>query len=76
MSVEELRRRLIDRSVPLNVTLATPQVDQLQTYFELLVRWNRRINLTALPLEPLGDETLDGCSSSRCWPPAMCRLLR
>ena len=59
VSVEELRRRLIDRSVPLNVTLATPQVDQLQTYFELLVRWNRRINLTALPLEPLGDETLD-----------------
>jgi 16S rRNA (guanine527-N7)-methyltransferase len=59
VSVEELRRRLIDRSVPLNVTLATPQVDQLQIYFELLVRWNRRINLTALPLEPLGDETLD-----------------
>jgi 16S rRNA (guanine527-N7)-methyltransferase len=59
VSVEELRRRLIDRSVPLNVTLAAPQVDQLQIYFELLVRWNRRINLTALPLEPLGDETLD-----------------
>jgi 16S rRNA (guanine527-N7)-methyltransferase len=59
VSVEEFRRRLIDRSAPLNVTLATPQVDQLQTYFELLARWNRRINLTALPLEPLGDETLD-----------------
>jgi 16S rRNA (guanine527-N7)-methyltransferase len=57
--VEEFRRRLIDRSAPLDFTLATPQVDQLQTYFELLVRWNRRINLTALPLEPLGDETLD-----------------
>jgi 16S rRNA (guanine527-N7)-methyltransferase len=55
----EFRRRLIDRTAPLNVTLATPQVDQLQTYFELLIRWNRRVNLTALPLEPLGDETLD-----------------
>jgi 16S rRNA (guanine527-N7)-methyltransferase len=59
VSVEEFRRRLIDRSVSLNASLATPQVDQLQLYFELLVRWNRRINLTALPLEPLVDETLD-----------------
>jgi 16S rRNA (guanine527-N7)-methyltransferase len=50
---------LINRSVPLNFTLATPQVDQLQIYFDLLVRWNRRMNLTSLPLEPLGDETLD-----------------
>jgi 16S rRNA (guanine527-N7)-methyltransferase len=59
VSVEEFRRRLIDRSVSLNASLAAPQVDQLQLYFELLVRWNRRINLTALPLEPLVDETLD-----------------
>jgi 16S rRNA (guanine527-N7)-methyltransferase len=59
VSVEEFRRRLIDRSVSLNASLAAAQVDQLQLYFELLVRWNRRINLTALPLEPLVDETLD-----------------
>jgi len=50
---------LIDRSSSLHATLATSQVDLLQAYFELLVRWNRRINLTALPLEPLGDETFD-----------------
>lgn len=59
MSVVEFRRRLIDRAASLNATLAASQVDQLQAYFELLVHWNRRINLTALPLEPLGDETLD-----------------
>jgi 16S rRNA (guanine527-N7)-methyltransferase len=53
------RRRLGDRIAPLSVALSTPQVDQLETYFELLAHWNRRINLTALPLEPLGDETLD-----------------
>lgn len=28
-------------------------------YFALLARWNPRINLTALPLNPPGDETFD-----------------
>jgi 16S rRNA (guanine527-N7)-methyltransferase len=32
---------------------------RLDAYFELLRKWNRRINLTALPLEPPSDEALD-----------------
>ncbi len=34
-------------------------VDGLFRYVELLRRWNSRINLTALPLDPLADETID-----------------
>lgn len=37
-----------------------PQViDQLGQYLELLAHWNRRLNLTALPLEPLATESVD-----------------
>jgi len=34
-------------------------VDGLFRYVELLRRWNSRINLTSLPLDPLADETID-----------------
>ena len=30
-----------------------------ETYFELLRKWNRRISLTALPVEEIGDEAVD-----------------
>jgi 16S rRNA (guanine(527)-N(7))-methyltransferase RsmG len=39
--------------------LSAVQLTQLEQYFELLRRWNRRMNLTALPLETLEDATLD-----------------
>jgi 16S rRNA (guanine527-N7)-methyltransferase len=39
--------------------LSALQLPQLERYFELLRRWNRRINLTALPLETVEDATLD-----------------
>jgi len=31
----------------------------LDDYFSLLARWNPKVNLTALPLDPPGDETFD-----------------
>jgi len=31
----------------------------LEAYLSLLTLWNRKINLTALPLEPLGDDAVD-----------------
>jgi len=34
-------------------------VQQLEIYYQLLAKWNRSINLTSLPLEPLAAETLD-----------------
>jgi len=34
-------------------------IDSVEVYFELLRRWNRRINLTALDVEGYGTEALD-----------------
>ena len=38
---------------------ADRQTDQLARYFDLLRQWNRKMNLTALPLDPLEDRTID-----------------
>jgi 16S rRNA (guanine527-N7)-methyltransferase len=55
----EFRDRLLSRAKRARVTVAAQEVDQLEAYYRLLRRWNRTINLTALSLEPLSDETLD-----------------
>lgn len=34
-------------------------IEKLGAYVELLARWNKKINLTALPLNPPTDQTLD-----------------
>jgi len=34
-------------------------VSNLAAYIELLAKWNRKINLTALPVEPLSDDAVD-----------------
>lgn len=39
--------------------LAASQLDQLVAYVELLARWNRKINLTALTLDPADDNAID-----------------
>jgi 16S rRNA (guanine527-N7)-methyltransferase len=31
----------------------------LEAYFELLRKWNRKVSLTALPVEEIGDEAID-----------------
>jgi 16S rRNA (guanine527-N7)-methyltransferase len=38
---------------------SSAQVTNLAAYVELLARWNKKINLTALPVEPLSDEAAD-----------------
>jgi 16S rRNA (guanine527-N7)-methyltransferase len=35
------------------------QVDQLCAYFGLLAKWNKRLNLTALSVDPPTDEAID-----------------
>jgi 16S rRNA (guanine527-N7)-methyltransferase len=35
------------------------QITNLAAYVELLARWNKKINLTALPVKPLSDEAAD-----------------
>jgi 16S rRNA (guanine527-N7)-methyltransferase len=41
------------------IALSSEQEQALEAYFDLLQRWNRRINLTALPLEPPTDAAID-----------------
>lgn len=38
---------------------SSAQVTNLAAYVELLARWNKKINLTALPVDPLSDEAVD-----------------
>jgi 16S rRNA (guanine527-N7)-methyltransferase len=56
MNFEE---RLADRARAVGVTLSPESMARLETYVRLLSRWNLKINLTALPLNPLTDETVD-----------------
>ena len=53
--LEAIERRLAH----LEISLAPEVLEQLATYLTLLARWNRRINLTALGLEPLSDQAID-----------------
>lgn len=43
--------RLVARAAALGIEVARSHSDQLRRYYELLRRWNSRMNLTALPLE-------------------------
>ena len=42
-----------------NVALPRSSVGSLAVYFDLLAKWNARINLTSLQLAPLADEAID-----------------
>lgn len=49
---ERLRRRAKAAGISIDVTL----VECLETYFQLLTKWNAKINLTAFRLTPEGDD--------------------
>jgi 16S rRNA (guanine527-N7)-methyltransferase len=59
VTFQEFADRLAGRAASAGVTVNTTVVDQLDTYFRLLARWNARINLTALPLDEPTDDTFD-----------------
>jgi len=52
-----LRSRAAAAAVLAQLTPAV--VQQFEIYYQLLAKWNRSINLTSLPLEPLAAEGLD-----------------
>ncbi|HEX7137433.1 MAG TPA: RsmG family class I SAM-dependent methyltransferase, partial [Vicinamibacterales bacterium] len=51
--------RLEQRCAVSNVELPRAATGALANYFELLMKWNARINLTSLRLSPVADEALD-----------------
>jgi 16S rRNA (guanine527-N7)-methyltransferase len=53
------REVLSERARIADVSVDEEALAKLETYFELLSHWNKRINLTSLPLEPLGDRAVD-----------------
>jgi 16S rRNA (guanine527-N7)-methyltransferase len=59
VSTPALFDRLIARAAHAGVHLAPSLASALVAYMDLLARWNRRINLTSLPLEPAADAAID-----------------
>jgi 16S rRNA (guanine527-N7)-methyltransferase len=55
----EVRERLLARLTHAGVIVSPAAVEPLENYFWLLARWNPKVNLTALPLDPPRDETFD-----------------
>lgn len=59
MAERETIARLSRRVTKAGGTVSPEQVTNLAAYVELLARWNKKINLTALPVNPLSDEAVD-----------------
>ncbi len=59
MPASDRRSRIARRGARVGLSLPPDLVAQLDVYLELLARWNQRINLTALPVDPLGDDATD-----------------
>ncbi|HUK34803.1 MAG TPA: RsmG family class I SAM-dependent methyltransferase [Vicinamibacterales bacterium] len=51
--------QLARRAAAAGVAIASEAANRLHAYFELLVHWNRRINLTSLALDPPTDQAVD-----------------
>ena len=56
MANREFRERLSRRAKSAGISLEAPLVDGLETYYQLLTKWNAKINLTAYRLVPGGDD--------------------
>lgn len=48
MRPQDVRSRLVRRAAKANVFLGDPLAERLTAYYELLARWNRKINLTSI----------------------------
>jgi 16S rRNA (guanine527-N7)-methyltransferase len=52
----EFRERLRRRAKAADVSIPADLVEKLEIYFQLLTKWNAKINLTAFRLTPEGDD--------------------
>jgi len=60
MTESPFASRLLGRAAQTGTVVSQTQALQLERYYELLRKWNRRMNLTALPLDVSpSNETLD-----------------
>lgn len=56
MATREFRDRLKRRAKSAGATLDALLVENLEIYYQLLAKWNAKINLTAFQLTPEGDD--------------------
>jgi 16S rRNA (guanine527-N7)-methyltransferase len=54
-----------------DLSISSQQSESILSYFGLLTKWNKTINLTALALDPPTPQTLIDCWLSRWWPPEL-----
>lgn len=59
VSSRDVRARISRRVRRAGGALPPGALDALEVYIDLLQRWNRRINLTALSVDPLSDDAVD-----------------
>ena len=57
MANREFRERLRRRAKAVGLAIDPPLVEKLETYYQLLTKWNAKINLTAFRLVPEGEES-------------------
>ncbi|SIS40094.1 16S rRNA (guanine(527)-N(7))-methyltransferase RsmG [Neptunomonas antarctica] len=64
MDLTQLRALLVQQSEKMGLSLSDSQVDKLIAYLQLLVKWNKAYNLTAVkkPAEMLSRHLLDSLS--------------
>lgn len=56
MANREFRERLKRRAKTANIPISADLAEKLETYYQLLTKWNAKINLTAFRLTPEGDD--------------------
>lgn len=59
MSSDNLLSSLVTRASVAGIDLSPSLATRLEAYYRLLAHWNASINLTALKLDPISDQTLD-----------------
>ncbi len=59
MAFDDIRQKLDDRLRAAGLTVPEETKNGMLSYFGLIAKWNRRLNLTALKLEPAADDAID-----------------
>src|SRR5712691_5594844 len=59
MTSGDFQAQLTKRAALAEIALFPKLAAQLEAYYRLLTRWNSSVNLTALPLNPLTDQSID-----------------
>ena len=77
MRPHDVRSRLVRRAAKNNLFISDPLAESLSAYYELLARWNRKINLTSIENldEAIDRLLLEPLAASRSFPPSATLLM-